>query len=131
MVKEYVRVVPVLVAEITQVVEASFMLDGAVRDKSLLEVRLCDVVQELCLSACNPLAELTTKVSVLTSCPPSVKSFNSSLSCFQKYLSEEIVSTLTPARWEGCCREEGGGRGRMICALSRHPQNLCPCLSPS
>ena len=73
MIEEYVRVVPVLIAQVTQVVETSFMLDGAVRDKSLLEVRLCDVVQELCLSACNPLAELTTKVSVLSSCPPSVE----------------------------------------------------------
>ena len=60
MVKEYVRVVPVLVAEITQVVEASFVLDGTVRDKPLLEVGLRDVVQELCLSACYPLAELAT-----------------------------------------------------------------------
>ena len=73
MVKEYVRVVPVLVAQVTQVVEASFMLNGAVRNKSLLKVGFCDVVQELCLSASNPLAELTTKVSVLSSCPPSVE----------------------------------------------------------
>ena len=73
MVKEYVRVVPVLVAQVAQVVEAPFMLDCAVRDKSLLEVRLGDVVQELCLSASNPLAELTTQVSVLSSCPPSVE----------------------------------------------------------
>ena len=73
MVKEDVWVVPVLVAEVAQVIQATLVLDRAVGNQPLLEVSLCYMVQELRLPTGHPLAELAAEVAVLSRGLPSVE----------------------------------------------------------